>query len=246
MAGYKSYLSNKASIKDGFIFLDEKESHHLIRVLRLKVGQLVKVSDGLGKLYETKVFNQNAKKLTLDIISINHSEQRKNKITLIFAITKTKSMELVLKIATEIGISAIQPVITDHSVFKVDSKLFDRKEKWEKIIIEAGKQCGSAFLPDIKSPCKIEEYFQEIDINSKNRILASLRENKKTLIEYLNSLENYKNEFILAIGPEGDFSKKEYKMFQDFGFHGVKLSNNILRSETAVLYSLSVLDQFLR
>ena len=249
MAGYKAYLSEDSKLIEGWIHLDKKESHHLCRVLRLKKGTEVRVLDGLGQVYETRIEEASAKGAVLKIHSKGSRVAPKVKIKLLLSIPKLKAMDLILKACVEIGIHSIQPILSDHCAFHLDAKQTEEKmQKWSNSLIEAAKQCENAFIPKLESIQGLNRYWDAFEIPESEQLnlVASLEPGSLALSETLNKEYNEQESLCLAIGPEGDFSKNEYALFQSKGFKHVRLSQHVLRTETAVFYGLSVIDQMVQ
>jgi 16S rRNA (uracil1498-N3)-methyltransferase len=163
----------------------------------------------------------------------------KNRIILYPALLKKKAMDFLIREATAIGVAEIIPIITEHSLIKIDGKAIAEKQfHWNNIAKEACKQSGNPNLPYIEIPQPIEQ------INfTRPTVVASLQKVTKDIFFYKDIIVN--GTINLMIGPEGDFSEREYQYFLDRNAHFVYLGRNILRSETAALYLLSVIDHIL-
>ena len=121
-------------------------------------------------------------------------------------------------------------------------RLASKWEKWQLVMIEACKQCGLAFLPDLRKPVSLSDYLDSLKAASggERRIVASLEPGAQRLTDCLDAgLRSVE----LAVGPEGDFSAKEYGQLGESGFLPARLGANVLRAETAAAYLLSVADQ---
>ena len=160
-------------------------------------------------------------------------------------------MDLILRMATEVGVACIQPVFTDQGEVQMKGeRLISKIGKWRLTMIESCKQCGLAYLPELAAPCSFAEW-----VNSEGRaslvtkagtaalnIVASLEEGSRPLFEVLETAGKF-DEVIVAVGPEGDFTAGEYASLAALGFQSVRLGANVLRAETAAAYVLSVVDQ---
>lgn len=241
MARYRSFLFPDATLDDGFALLDPRESHHLVRVFRAKVGETVELLDGAGGKYQGRIEVADAKAARVAIDSQVRQARPAVAMTLIQSVPKGKQMDLILRMATEIGVASIQPVFTDQGEVQISGdRLAGKVEKWKLTMIESCKQCGLAYLPDLAEPCSLREYLQQAD--AQDGIVASLEEGSRPLLEHLQQLES-PAALRLAVGPEGDFSQAEYALLREAGFAGVRLGANVLRAETAAAYLLSVVDQ---
>lgn len=244
MAGYRSFLFSEAVISDCSITLDPRESHHLIKVLRARAGAEVELLDGQGKIYRGQIKEPNAKGVQVAVDEVVSAARSKPKVTLIQSITKGKTMDLVLRMGTEIGAACIQPVFTNHGEVQIKGeRLRSKVDKWEMTMIEACKQCGLPFLPSLGTPCRIDSWLDAHSVGDGDlRIVASLEEGSRPLGRLLADYPEVAS-VVVAVGPEGDFSPSEYQALANSGFRPVRLGENILRAETAAAYLLSVVDQ---
>lgn len=247
MAGYRSFLFSDASFSDEALVLDARESHHLIKVLRARQGDSVEVLDGAGRKYRGTISDANAKAAGIKVEEVVESELSNPRVTLLQSITKGKTMDLVLRMGTEIGAACIQPIFTNHGEVQIKGdRLSSKVEKWELTMIEACKQCGLPFLPKLGEPCALTDWLGVNEGKSGQlRIVASLEEGSRPLGNVLQDCAGVE-EVVVAVGPEGDFSSAEYEALRRHGFRPVRLGANILRAETAAAYLLSVVDQHYR
>jgi 16S rRNA (uracil1498-N3)-methyltransferase len=222
------------NISGAEIILDETESKHAIRVLRLQLGNRVQVIDGKGGFYEAEITEANQKKCRLSIIK-SQPEFGKKEFHLHIAIAPTKNIdrfEWFLEKATEIGIDEITPLLTSHSERKTVNP-----ERLEKILVSAMKQSLKAYLPKLNGLTS----FKELVIGNKteNKFIAYCDEIQKTHLKKLATSE--KNTLIL-IGPEGDFSADEVKLAIENGFKVVSLGESRLRTETAGIVACHIVN----
>ena len=251
MARYRSFLFAGASVETGSLTLDARESHHLMRVLRAKSGETVEVLDGKGTRYLGRIATEDTKAVGVEVDSFEKAQAPRLRVTLLQSIPKGKAMDLILRMATEIGATCVQPVFTDQGEVQMKGKrLISKVEKWRLTMIESCKQCGLVYLPELAAPSSLEEW-----INSKDRvtsvtnagattlnIVASLGKGSRPLFEVLETAGEF-DEVIVAVGPEGDFTAGEYADLAAVGFQSARLGANVLRAETAAAYILSVVDQ---
>lgn len=243
MARYCSFLFPGAERGDDFAVLDARESHHLVRVFRAKVGESIELLDGFGKKYQGTIEVADVKAARVAIDSVVEQARSPVSLILIQAVPKGKQMDLILRMATEIGVAAIQPVFTDQGEVQIKGeRLVGKMEKWKLTMIESCKQCGLAYLPQLFEPCSLRDYLEQTEIES--GVVASLEEGSRPLLQHLGKLDPV-DRLSVAVGPEGDFSVAEYHLMKEAGFSGVRLGANVLRAETAAAYVLGVLDQAL-
>ena len=238
MAQYRSFLFPEATVGEGFLILDVRESHHLVRVFRAKVGATIEVLDGKGARYLGTIELAAAKAVRVAVKSVKRQATVTPRVTLLQSVAKGRAMDLILRMATEIGASVIQPVFTDQGEHAAQ-----KMEKWQLTMIEACKQCGLSYLPDLFEPCRISDWLESNpDTAGSLRIVASLEKESRPLLEMLKTAGPHE-EVVVAVGPAGDFSIAEYELLRSSGFNAVRLGANVLRTETAAAYILSVVDQ---
>jgi 16S rRNA (uracil1498-N3)-methyltransferase len=228
------HLFYVSDISDTEIILDETESKHAVRVLRLQNGNQVEIIDGAGGFYKAQITDANPKKCRLIIVE-SQKEFGKKDFHLHIAIAPTKNIdrfEWFLEKATEIGIDEITPLLTSHSERKVVNP-----ERLEKILISAMKQSLKAYLPVLNNLTT----FKELVINNKteNKYIAYCDEIQKT---HLKDLVAKENNTLILIGPEGDFSPEEVKLAVENGFKVVSLGESRLRTETSGIVACHIVN----
>ena len=224
-----TFYSNNISERE--ISLDENDSRHAIKSLRLKINDSVNVVSGKGELFKTKISDANPKKT---ILTVSSKEQFKAENPLILAFSPTKNNdrnEWVIEKAIEIGITTCIPVFTQNS----------ERRKWNsirmnKIAIAAMKQSGRYWLPKICEPIKFNDFITSMQI--KNKFIAHCKNGDK---KALSLLANSKEPQLILIGPEGDFTNEEIKLAESNMFIETSLGSNRLRTETACIAALSIL-----
>jgi 16S rRNA (uracil1498-N3)-methyltransferase len=208
------------------IFLSEEESRHCVSVLRHNAGDQIYVIDGLGSKVLCEIILAHTKKTQLRFIE--KIETNQNPSTLHIAISPTKSndrIEWFIEKACEIGVGKITPLIcqrTERSKVNLD--------RWNKIIQSACKQAQVLYFPILEEAMKFDKFILSC---SKTSYIASIGASAK-LTEMKKSDKD-----LIIIGPEGDFSEREFNLIRKQGVKEVTLSENILRVETAGLVAIS-------
>lgn len=245
MARYRSFLFPEARVEADALTLDPRESHHLVRVFRARVGETVEVLDGQGRRYLGRLAGADAKAARIGIESVEDEPEPMPRVTLLQSVPKGKTMDLILRMATEIGAARIQPVFTEQGDVQIKGeRLGNKMDKWCLTMIEACKQCGLAFLPELDAPVSLREWLSAHPAPENGlRVVASLEDGSRPLREVLEGAAGVKG-IVVAVGPEGDFTAGEYAALAESGFRPVRLGANVLRAETAAAYILSVVDQF--
>jgi len=245
MARYRSFLFPDAIVEENSLTLDARESHHLVRVFRAKMGETVEVLDGKGTRYLGRIAEVDAKAARVAVDSIEKTEECLPRVTLLQSIPKGKTMDLILRMATEIGAARVQPVFTDQSDVQIKGeRLLSKVEKWRITMIESCKQCGLGYVPELAAPVSLADWLKGNPQSAEALwIVASLEEGSRPLREVLEAAAGDLKEVVVAVGPEGDFTPAEYAALGGTGFVSVRLGSNVLRAETAAAYILSVVDQ---
>jgi 16S rRNA (uracil1498-N3)-methyltransferase len=154
-------------------------------------------------------------------------------------------MELIIQKCTELGVGAIYPVETDRTVVKLEgAKGGEKTERWQKVAVEAVKQCGRSYVPKVFLPQSLAELLKLI-VSKNDTALIMLWEGEKTrgLKKVLSQWENQRDkpELFLLIGPEGGFTEEEVDKVQAYGGQVVTLGPRILRTETAGMVALGAI-----
>ena len=219
----------------GTIYLNENDSRHAIKSLRLKEGDNIQLINGIGVKANAIITAPNPKKTTCKII--DHSKSTPPlPLALAFSPTKNNDRnEWIIEKCTEIGVTEFFPVYSQHS-----ERRKWNKERMHKIVIAAIKQSGNLWLPKINDPCNFNDLIQLSD-QFKNKFIAHCRGSNK---QQLNNVIQQNESQLILIGPEGDFSIDEVALAVKSGFSEVALSQNILRTETAAILSISIMKGF--
>lgn len=233
------FFVKTSDISNNTITVNEKDTvHHLARVLRVRTGEKLLLADENQTQYETIITEIESHKIKTKIISSKKSDHfLKTNLFLAQSVLKNDAQSLVIQKAVELGVKGIIPISSDNTVVK-DSVIDTKIEKWQKIALEAVKQCERTDIPKIFERKSLEEILKEDDFRIK--IACAEREQKFSLKNYLKSLKHIKEEKILVIiGPEGGFSQNENDLFDKYKITKVTLGRLILRAETAVITALS-------
>lgn len=214
--------------------LQEEESKHALKVLRLKEGDPIVVVDGKGGLYHAKISGTNSKNCQLELIKFEQHYGKRN-FTIHIAIAPTKNidrMEWFVEKAVEIGIDKISFIQCQRSERKIINK-----ERMEKIAVSAMKQSQKAYLPELSELIPFKKFLSSV--NEEQRFIAHLEEADKKELQHL-AQKNGRN--CILIGPEGDFTPEEIELAKSSQFMPVSLGSSTLRTETAGMVSCHILN----
>ena len=222
------------NISGAEVVLNETESKHAIRVLRLQRGNPVQLIDGQGGIYQAKIADAHPKKCKLKITQTIKNFEKRN-FHLHIAIAPTKNIdrfEWFLEKCTEIGIDEITPLLSEHSERKVI-----KPERMEKILVSAMKQSLKAYLPKLNGLTSFIDLIQ--NSTSSRKFIAHCNDGEKS--HFKNQI-NVGEHVLLLIGPEGDFSPQEVLQAKENGFAETSLGNSRLRTETAGIVACHIVN----
>ena len=239
------------------ITLSSDESHHLIAVNRARVGDTVVAFDGRGAEWICELAGHGkhsavAKAMadrTAAVLKVRFAQKARPlpyEITLGQALPKGGFMDAIVRKATEIGAARIVPLESERTQVHLDGERSEKKiEKWQVAALEAAKQCGNAWLPEI-TPVQTATAFMESSRGYDLKLIASLQPGAKSLKTVLAAFSaangRTPKKVLWLIGPEGDFTPAEMSQSQSCGFEPITLGPLVLRCETAAVYALSVLS----
>lgn len=213
------------------------EAKHLAQVLRIRAGENVTVFDGCGRRAEAEVLSVSRDEVSLKLGEAITPPPPRPAITLAQAIPKGKNMDLIVQKAVELGVAAIQPLVTKNTIVQPGE---GKSDKWRRTALEACKQCGQDTLPAIADPLPFDRWLASLSENPGLNLIASLAPGAKPFRDTLRAHPSTTSATLL-IGPEGDFTPEETAAALAAGFLPVTLGSIILRVETATLFCLSAL-----
>jgi len=210
--------------------LDKSQSHYVNKVMRVKVGEVFSLFNSSGE-WVAKILT-----ISKSIVEFNITKQLRQKenvkeLWLAFSPIKSNYFNFMIQKATELGVTKFIPIIFDRTIVRKINK-----ERLEKVIIEAAEQSNRINVPSIEEPQSLKDFLsnEKMDL-----IFTDLNSQNKKI--YLDKLTN--NPTCVIIGPEGDFSEEEREKILSFkGVQPIKINENILRSETAVISALSIVS----
>lgn len=208
--------------------LNEEESKHCVRVLRLTIGSIVNLVDGKGGFYTAEITSDNPKKVSLSILKVETEFHKRNHY-LHIAVAPTKNIDRIewfLEKATELGIDEITPIITDRSERRVV-----KEDRLNKVITSAVKQSIKAYHPKLNDAISFDTFLKEPFDGDK--LIAHCIDNGEK--QYISKLVAPHQKYLILIGPEGDFTPDEVNLALNKGFKALTLGDNRLRTETAAL-----------
>jgi 16S rRNA (uracil1498-N3)-methyltransferase len=229
------------------LLLTGSEAHHARNVLRLSAGNKVVLFNGRGREITAEILSLDAREVALRKLHESSTPPLRCRITLGQAIPKGKNMDLIVQKAVEIGASEIVPIISDRTIVRLDEDDAAQKQaKWQTIAIEAAKQCGQNWLPEVQTPRTIAQFFGHagrFDLQLIGSLQSDALHLKQILADFSAAHQQQRpTNVLMLVGPEGDFTPAELNLARTHGARPITLGPIILRVETAAIYCLSVLS----
>ena len=225
----------------GRLFITGEDVNHIKNVLRAVSGDKIMVSDGSGSEYSAGIESIEKDKITASIIDIfSNITEPPIEITLFQGIPKSDKMETIIQKCVELGVKKIVPVLTERTIVKYNSlkDMENKTARWQRISLEASKQCNRGIVPEVGMPLKLEKAFETTCeyslslIPYENETLTSLRKHVS---------KHTGGSICIFIGPEGGFDENEIIKAQQWGIKPVTLGPRVLRTETAGSAVLAIL-----
>ncbi len=242
---HRFYLPPEAC-REPVLKLTGREAHHAARVLRVQRGDRVTVLDGAGGEYLCRVRELGRREVTLEVLESRRAPPPAFELTLLQALPKSRAFDLVLEKATELGVRRIVPLVTARSVSRPGpAETRAKLEKWRLTLIEALKQCGAGWLPCLDAPSGVEAFLargERFDLQWVASLQPGAEHPRCSLVRYRTQAGTPPRSVAVWIGPEGDFTPEELRAIESAGAIAVSLGPRVLRTETAALYCLAVLD----
>lgn len=234
-------LPTEILLSEGEQPLPDAQAHHLVTVLRARLGDKLDLTDGKGHR-RTAVVSQLAKRSA--VVSFTSEVETVPpppvELTLFQCIAKPARMDWLVEKAQELGVKRLVPIVSEYVQIKPkDSSI----ERWVRIAEAAITQCNSGYLMEIESACSWKEALSLF--SQQPTLLADLREKSRTCTVAVHELSQPITKLGVIIGPEGDLSPTELEQATMAGVIPVTLGSNILRVETAALYAISAISEAL-
>ena len=213
-----------------------EQSHYVTRVLRLQTGDRMILFDGSGSEWKAKIIDTKRNRLLLELEErATPDRESPINLTLIQSISRSQRMDLVMQKSTELGVTRIVPVFSTNTIVKIKEDKIEKKiNHWRNILISASEQSGRTKIPDLISPIQLET--------------ECLKRYKGDLSIFYDTTgkdsydANNPKDITAVIGPEGGFNEDEKQMAIDAGYMVMQSGPRLLRTETAPIMALSILQ----
>lgn len=235
----RRFFIDPTTIKNNYGTLTDQEARHINTVLRLKPGCAIELFDGKGMVYQAEISRLNKTAVEAKILASQHQLESPPFLCVAQSLVKGNKMDLIIQKATELGVTALLPVISQHCA--VQSTSTSQISRWQRIALESCKQCGRPTPLQCQATLPLPQLLaQSAEFSTK----IILWENEATtMLNNLPSLHSVER-VLLLIGPEGGFSAQEAASAISQGFMPVSLGRRTLRAETAALAAMAIF-QFL-
>jgi 16S rRNA (uracil1498-N3)-methyltransferase len=223
--------------------LTGKEARYISKVLRMKKGEVLTIMDGKGQLFESIVEDLDYKEVKVRINkSISPPPPSPIEISLAQALIRSNSMDYLIQKFTELGINSIHLFYSERTVIRLKpGHLRNKMDRWMEIMKSACRQCGRATLPTLNPPLPFEEIIRNVPDKETLKVLLWENEEMLDLKKVLRSMSPIPHTLAM-VGPEGGFTLNEINQARKAGFHVVSLGNRILRTETAAVSLISIIQ----
>lgn len=226
--------------------LTGSEAHHARNVLRMETGDKAVVFDGRGREVTAELVSSDTREVSLRKLHEATTPPLRCRITLGQAIPKGKNMDLIVQKAVEIGAAEIAPIMSDRTIVRLtEDDAVQKQAKWQTVAIEAAKQCGQNWVPEVQRPRALGEFLAaqpRYDLQLIGSLQTDAVHLKRILAEHQAEHGDRPASVLMLIGPEGDFTPAELNLARTHGCRPITLGPIILRVETAAIYCLSVLS----
>ncbi len=238
----RRFILEKERIRENKATIRGSEARHIGKVLRLGVGDTLYLIDKNGCEYQAVIISKSSKIVEVELLK-KSPPRNSPSMTVVLgqALPKAKKMDFIVQKATELGVSTIIPFFSDRTIpLADDERLRKRRIRWQKIALEATKQCGRVVVPQIEAMVPFKDILKKWNENSLKIILWE--DEKGIKLKEVLSNNQPPEKVIFLIGPEGGFTVAEIDIARQAGFKSVSLGKYILRTETVGLCLLNILQ----
>lgn len=229
--------------------LDGKEHHYVTRVLRRKVGDELLLVDGSGHEYRGAIDELDRSTVRVRIVSRSAAisdELPLPKVILLYGLAKGLKTEWVLQKCTELGVNALQPMICQRSVVRPESAGEYKSRRWQTVIEQAARQSGRArfpeLLPVLEFSAALQRTKERLSTECASYLIATPSGNPLETEIRSTGETSSSSTIVIAVGPEGGFTEPEVALAEQLEFRSVRLGSLILRSETAAIALMAVVN----
>ncbi|MFI3244550.1 MAG: RsmE family RNA methyltransferase [Akkermansia sp.] len=223
--------------------IEGDEAKHALKVMRMRVGDECEIFDGKGQsalCHISAVQGSSWMSTEIDEMQSSEAWDALPSITLALAIPKGSNMDLIVQKAVELGVGRIIPLMSERTIVRLsDKEGASKRKKWERTVLEACKQSGVSLLPEVEEAQSLASFLQRGDL-PEHKLCCAIVPHARAMRELMEEARvRGGRSMLILIGPEGDFSPKEYEAIEAAGYGAMSLGPIILRVETAVFMAVS-------
>ncbi|MCR5374601.1 MAG: 16S rRNA (uracil(1498)-N(3))-methyltransferase [Lachnospiraceae bacterium] len=234
------FFVNSGKVNNGKAYIEGDDYHHMKDVVRLDIGNKVRISIDNGENYIGEIVEYTDEYALINLSEKALDTELKGSITLFQGMPKADKLEFIIEKAVELGATEVVPVMMEFSVVKLDEKKAQNKaERWQRIAEAAAKQSKRSIVPSVHMPMKYKDALEYAMSNTINLVPYENETGPKGTMQIMEKIRP-EDSVGIFIGPEGGFSEKEIKEAMNSGMKTVSLGRRILRTETAALTALSL------
>lgn len=221
------------------VTLSETAAGHLLRVLRLGVGDGCVLFNGDGRDYDARIVGAGKRDASVDVLAARElANESPLRIVLLQALARGEKMDWIVQKATELGVAALAPVASERGEVKLDGERADKRTAhWRSVAIAACEQSGRARVPDIATPQPLAQALGALPPRARGFTLDPQADTSIATLQL-----DAREDVVIAIGPEGGWSAGDLALLRGAGFAGLRLGPRVLRTETAGLAAIAALQ----
>lgn len=217
------------------------EVHHLVRVLRARTGKAVDLFDGQGRRWRGFLGVETRDGVRVEDLEALPPNEAPLAVELLHGFPKGEKWDWILEKSTELGVKIIQPLFTERGVPRIPpTRLAPKVDRWTKRVLAAAKQCERALVPEVREPLGLPEFLAGLPEPGEREYRVVLAEREPHAP--LPRMEQPPRTVRIAVGPEGGWANAERRALDACGFHALSLGPRILRSETAAVVALALVQ----
>ena len=215
---------------------------HLRDSLRIKVGETLWLNNGLAVRYRVEITDVSRRAVTARVLeTIQEPPRQTPRLVLGQSLLKGEKMDWVIQKATELGVSEIVPIESQHSVVQLKADRVNHQlARWQRIALEAAQQSEQWRIPTVATPQSLSALLTSLATGTLTLMLAERREGKS--LQTVNLPQDARGSILVLIGPEGGWSQEEAQIAEQAGIQPIALGEHILRAETAAIAAISILQ----
>lgn len=239
MSRLPRFFITRTQVHGSRITVSGEDVRRIRNVLRKGPGDLLTLLDGQGGEYTVKIVALERSEIVSELVNESRRDAAGPLITLGQGIPKSDKMDFIVQKATELGVSSIEPLITERTIVKIKEEE-KRITRWQKIAREAAMQSNRPDIPKVGTISRLGDFLRTLNPGLGTLLLLPWEEGTTPIKDVLRAHAGIQN-IVILIGPEGGFSSSEAELAEGKGFHAISLGQNILRTETAAIAVLSMI-----